>query len=61
MGTRGQAGGGCGLASGEKAAQYLAAQQVAQPTAGPGGVFLGATAGETGIAVVSSKAVDSKE
>jgi hypothetical protein len=30
-------GGGCGLASAEKAAQYLAAQQVAQPTAGAGG------------------------
>ena len=33
-GTSGQLGGGCGLASDEKAAQYLAAQQVAQPPSG---------------------------
>nr|GFD10988.1 hypothetical protein [Tanacetum cinerariifolium] len=35
-GSRGQLGGGCGVASAEKAAQYLAAQQVAQPPTGAG-------------------------
>lgn len=37
LGTSGQLGGGCGLASAEKAAQYLAAQQVAQPPASGAG------------------------
>ncbi len=36
-GSSGQLGGGCGLASAEKAAQYLAAQQVAQPPASGAG------------------------
>ncbi|HET9504419.1 MAG TPA: hypothetical protein VFO93_12830 [Hymenobacter sp.] len=35
-GSSGQLGGGCGLGIAEKAAQYLAAQQWAQPTAGAG-------------------------
>ena len=35
-GSSGQVGGGCGPVS-EKEAQYFAAQQVAQPTAGPSG------------------------
>lgn len=45
LGTSGQLGGGCGLGSAENEAQYLAAQQVAQPTtgnAGAGAFFRGA-------------------
>jgi len=58
LGTSGQLGGGWGLGSAENEAQYLAAQQVAQPTigdSGAGSFFLGASVLVEGIAVADNR------